>query len=368
MGRYIYQKYDWPQFVWDDDVVMHYLGKVRHLQGKIIGNMEALGFDLRDEAVLKTLTLDVLKSSEIEGEILNLDQVRSSIARRLGMDVAGLVPSERHVDGVVEMLVDATQGFDRPLTADRLFGWHAALFPSGRSGMYTIKVGAYRDDANGPMQVISGPFGRERVHFQAPPASDLPSEMDAFLQWFNKDSPLDPVLKAALAHLWFVTVHPFEDGNGRMARALTDLLLARGDDCHQRFYSMSAQIQLERNHYYNALEHTQKGMLNVTDWVIWFLECLFEALKAAQVVLESVVQKHRFWQKNGLRMQNDRQKKVLTRLLDGFQGKMTSSKWAKIGKFSADTALRDIQDLLEKGILEKAEGGGRSAGYLLVLV
>lgn len=365
--RYIYQKPNWPNLTWDNERLLVLLGEVRHMQGRLLGRMEALGFELRNEATLSTLTMDVLKSSEIEGEFLQPDQVRSSVARRLGMDVAGLVYSDRNVDGVVEMLLDATQQYQKPLSAKRLFDWHAALFPTGRSGMYAIEVGQWRTDSTGPMQVVSGAMGKERVHFQAPAANVLKSEMKVFVDWFNKEKSLDPVLKAGLAHLWFVTVHPFDDGNGRMARALTDLLLARSDFSSQRFYSMSAQIRVERKGYYDTLEKTQQGDLDVTDWLEWFLNCLMHALQATDTTLSTVLSKAEFWKKNADTILNDRQKMLLNKLFNNFEGKLTSSKWAKIAKCSADTALRDIQDLITKGVLEKEEAGGRSTGYVVRL-
>ncbi len=330
--------------------------------------MEALGYHLRSAATLRALTEEVVQSSDIEGEVLGDAQVRSSLARRLGLDVAGLVPSDRHVDGVVEMLLDATQRFSEPLTADRLASWHAALFPTGRAGMTKITVGAWRTDASGPMQVVSGPIGRPRVHYQAPSAPRLDTEMRAFLDWFNDGAlPLDPIVKAALAHLWFVTIHPFDDGNGRIARAITDLTLARSEQTAQRFYSMSSQIRAERKTYYDMLEATQRGTLDVTSWVRWFLACLDRAFDRAETILASVLQKARFWETHATAPLNHRQRDIVNRLLDGFDGKLTSSKWAKLAKCSQDTALRDIDDLVSRGVLAKNQGGGRSTSYALVL-
>lgn len=365
--RYIHQLHHWPNFTWNHEELLTRLGTVRHLQGKLMGKMSALGFVLQQEAELETLTLDVQKSTEIEGEFLNPDQVRSSIARRLGMDISGLVPSDRHVDGVVEMMLDATQQYDKPLTAERLFGWHAALFPTGRSGMYKIVVGAWRDDSTGAMQVVSGAMGREFVHFQAPAASLLDQEMSVFITWFNKEEKMDPVLKAAIAHLWFITIHPFDDGNGRIARALTDMQLARADGSPQRFYSMSAQIRLERNRYYEILEQTQKGDLDITEWLVWFLDCLASALRATDYSLASVLVKAKFWERHRATAFNDRQRLLVHKLFEGFEGKLNTSKWAKIAKCSTDTALRDIQDLVEKGVLQKQAAGGRSTSYALIL-
>ncbi|HSY61351.1 MAG TPA: Fic family protein [Cytophaga sp.] len=365
MRRYIYQRPNWPDFTWDNERLLVMLGQVRNMQGRLFGRMEGLGFELRDEATLSTLTMDVLKSSEIEGELLPPDQVRSSVARQLGMDVAGLVHSDRNVDGVVEMVLDATQQYQKPLSAKRLFDWHTSLFPTGRSGMHAIEVGQWRTDSTGPMQVVSGTMGKEHVHFQAPAANVLKAEMKRFVDWFNKEKSLDPVLKAGVAHLWFVTVHPFDDGNGRIARALTDMLLARSDCSPQRFYSMSAQIRVERKAYYDTLEKTQQGSLDVTDWLGWFLTCLMHALQATDTTLSTVLLKAAFWKKHRDTVFNDRQKLLLNKLFNNFDGKLTSTKWAKIAKCSADTALRDIQDLMSKGVLEKAAAGGRSTGYVV---
>ncbi|GIW86333.1 MAG: cell division protein Fic [Isosphaeraceae bacterium] len=362
---YIHQLDDWPKFRWDEEKLSAPLAAVRHRQGRLLGRMEALGFRLREEAVLDTLTQDVLKSSEIEGEILDRDQVRSSIARRLGMDIGALTPADRDVEGVVEMMLDATQHHDRPLTEERLFGWHAALFPTGRSGMHRIRVGAWRDDSTGPMQVVSGPVSKERVHFEAPEAGRVGREMTVFLEWFNGPSGIDPVLKAALAHLWFVTIHPFDDGNGRIARAIADMCLARSEGSPSRFYSMSAQIRAERSYYYRILEHTQKGTLDVTAWMGWFLGCLDRAFDGAEATLARVLKKARFWEAHVGESFNDRQQKIINRLLDGFEGKLTSSKWAKLAKCSQDTAYRDIVELVGRGILTKDAAGGRSTNYLL---
>ncbi|RJP61833.1 MAG: Fic family protein [Candidatus Auribacter fodinae] len=369
--RYIHQLDIWPKFIWDHEQITSALGAVRSRQGRLIGRMETLGFSLRSEAILQTLTLDVLKSSEIEGEFLDPMQVRSSIARRLGMDIGGLVSSDRHVDGVVEMMLDATQNFDKPLTEDRLFGWHASLFPAGRSGMHKITVGAWRTDSHGPMRVVSGIAGRERVHFEAPSAERINREMKDFLSWFNGSTNLEPVLKAGLAHLWFVTLHPFEDGNGRIARAIADMQLARADGGRDRFYSMSVQIRQERNTYYDVLEKTQKNIhaikmgIDITGWLGWFLSCLDRALDTTEQTLASVFKKAHFLESHSAELLNDRQKIMVSKLFDGIKGKLTSSSWAKITKCSQDTALRDILDLVEKGILIKDTAGGRSTSYSL---
>jgi len=368
MSPYIHNHQDWPRFHWDRDRLSQHLSVVRHEQGRLLGRMEALGFKLRQEAVLKTLTEDVLKSSEIEGEQLDAEQVRSSIARRLGMDIGGLRPVDRNVEGVVEMMLDATGHYEQSLTAERLFGWHASLFPTSRSGMRRIRVGAWRDDSSGPMQVVSGPTGRERVHFEAPAAEKLNREMQVFLDWFDESTETDWVSKAGLAHLWFVTIHPFDDGNGRIARAITDMALARSEKSMQRFYSMSAQIRLERTAYYDVLESTQKGTMDVTPWMEWFLGCLGRAIEGAQATLATVLSKARFWETFADVSINDRQRLVLNRLLDGFEGKLTTSKWAKLAKSSHDTALRDILALVEHGILVRNPEGGRSTSYDLASI
>jgi Fic family protein len=363
---YIWERKDWPHFTWNDKKLSWLLAKVAREQGRLLGRMEALGFDLRTEAHLRTLTQDVVQSSDIEGQKLDTEQVRSSIARHLGMEIAGSVPADRHVEGVVEMMLDATTDYAKPLTEDRLFGWHASLFPTGRSGMQKIHVGAWRDDAKGPMQVVSGPIGKQQVHYEAPPTKRLPKEMNTFLGWFKKPSDADPLLIAGLAHLWFVTIHPFDDGNGRIARAIADMALARAEDTDQRFYSMSAQIRAQRNAYYETLEHTQKGACDITAWQEWFLSCLLRAIEGSHDTLGTVLTKARFWERFAKEPLNDRQIKVLNRVLDGFEGKLTSSKWAKLAKCSQDTAYRDILDLIERGALEKDPGGGRSTSYSIV--
>jgi len=365
MKAFIHQKDNWPEFTWNSNDFLELLSEARNLQGRLIGKMETLGFDLRDEALLDTLTLDVLKSSEIEGEFLNPEQVRSSIARRLGMEIAGAIESDRDVEGVVEMMLDASQNCFDPLTANRLFDWHAALFPTGRIGMFKITVANWRKDTAGPMQVVSGAMGKEKVHFQAPDSDLVEKEMTRFIDWFNKKN-INLVIKAAVAHLWFVTIHPFEDGNGRITRALTDMLLAQSDKSNQRFYSMSAQIRLERKQYYEMLEKTQKGNLDITNWIVWFLNCLINALKSTDSILTSVLFKAEFWQKHRNTSINDRQRKLLNKLMDRFDGKLTSSKWAKIAKCSKDSAVRDINDLIDKGILQKEAAGGRSTNYELI--
>ncbi len=364
---YLWEKPDWPAFTWIDASLSRLLARVSREQGRLLGKMETLGCDLRSEAHLRTLTEDVVKSSEIEGERLDPEQVRSSIARRLGMDIGGLFPADRDVEGVVEMMLDATGNYALPLTEERLFAWHASLFPTGRSGMTRIRVGQWRDDSDGPMQVVSGPIGREKVHYQAPPADRVPDEMARFLRWFEQPGDTDPLLVAGLAHLWFVTIHPFDDGNGRIARAIADMALARSEKTGQRFYSMSAQIRKEHEAYYETLEWTQKGDLDVTRWQDWFLNCLLRAIEGAQETLSQVLQKARFWERFAKEPLNGRQIKVLNRLLDGFEGKLTTSKWSKIAKCSQDTAYRDILDLIERGALRKEPAGGRSTSYSLVM-
>lgn len=362
---YIWEIDRWPALRWDDTALAGLLAHVSREQGRLLGKMEGLGFELRDEAHLRTLTEDVVKSSEIEGERLEREQVRSSIARRLGMDIGGLVPADRNVDGVVEMMVDATSNHSEPLTVERLFAWHTALFPTGRSGMTPIIVGNWRTDEQGPMQVVSGPIGKQSVHYEAPPAERLPNEMDRFLKWFERSGDNDPLLVAGLAHLWFVTIHPFDDGNGRIARAIADMVLARSEQTGQRFYSMSGQIRAERNDYYDMLERTQKADLDITRWQTWFLQCLLRAIERSQGTLSTVLEKARFWERFAREPFNARQVKVLNRLLDGFEGKLTSSKWARLTKCSQDTAYRDIMNLVEHGALQRDPGGGRSTSYSL---
>jgi Fic family protein len=363
---HIHELEGWPRILWDTGRLAKPLASIRHRQGKLIGRMESMGFSLRQEAVLRTLTADVLKSSEIEGEKLEAEQVRSSIAHRLGMDIGALKPTDRNVEGVVEMILDATGQYGEPLTDERLFSWHAALFSTGRSGMRKIKVGAWRDDSAGPMQVVSGPIGKERVYFEAPAAARLEHEMPTFLEWFNRPADIDEVLKAALSHLWFVTIHPFDDGNGRIARAIADMALARSEGNPQRFYSMSTQIQQERQAYYDILEQTQRNGLDVTPWMEWFLGCLGRSFDGAETILGAVLVKARFWASIRGMPLNERQTLVINRLLAGLQGKLTTSKYAKLTKSSQDTALRDIMLLVERGILIRGPQGGRSTSYELV--
>ena len=362
---FIWQAHDWPAWRYELAGLAELLVRVSRAQGLLLGRLADVGMALRDQASLAALTEDVVKTSEIEGERLDADSVRSSIARRLGVDIGALAPVDRHVEGVVEMILDATTGCGQPVTRKRLFGWHAALFPTGFSGMSRIRVGAWRNDANGPMQVVSGPTGRQRVHFEAPPAAQLGAESKRFLDWINGATTEPPLIKAGLAHLWFVTLHPFVDGNGRIARAIGVLCLARADGSPQRFYSLSAQIQRERKDYYDILERTQKGTLEVTDWLAWFLDTLHRAVEQAQTTLDTVLAKARSWQRHAGVPMNERQIKLLNRLLDGFEGKLTSSKWAAIGKCSPDTALRDINELILRGVLRKSPAGGRSTAYEL---
>lgn len=362
LAKYIYQHESWPHFTWKEAVIQQVFGEVRHLQGKISGQMQALGFSSKEEVELSTLTLNVVKSSEIEGEHLNIQQVRSSIARRLGLDIAGLVPSDRSVDGVVDMVLDATKNYLAPLTDERLFGWHAALFPTGYSGMYKIETGSYR---SGEMQIVSGAMGKEKVHFDAPKAAEVQGEMKHFLDWFNGNSVVDPVLKAAIAHFWFIIIHPFDDGNGRIARALADLQLTRAEDRPEPFYSMAVQIMAERKQYYAVLQKVQHSNGDITEWLEWFLNCLKNALTETDNTLRNILRKAIFWQLHESTPLNDRQRLLLNKLLDGFEGKLKSSKWAKLAKCSSDTALRDIKDLIDKTILKQEEGGGRSTNYEL---
>lgn len=362
---WIHEQPDWPDFTWDDASLSLPLADIRHRQGRLLGRMDTLGFNLKREACLTTITNDVVKSSAIEGEKLNPEEVRSSIARRLGIDVAGLVPASRDVEGIVEMMLDATQHYRKPLTAERLFDWHAALFPTGRSGMSRITVGAWRPASAGAMQVISGPIGREKVHFEAPGADRLDKEMVSFLAWFNGQQPIDPIIKAGLAHFWFVTIHPFEDGNGRITRAIADMSLSRADGTENRFYSMSAQIEAERKAYYTILEQQQRGAVDVTPWLCWFLDCLSRAIDQAEQTLSSVLHKARMWERINHQSVNSRQRLVLNRMFEGFKGHINTSKYATMAKCSADTALRDIQQLVERGIFVQNPGAGRSTSYRL---
>ena len=363
MAKYIYEHRNWTNFTWRETEINSVFGEVRHLQGKIIGKMNTLGFATKDEATLTTLTLDVVKSSEIEGEKLDYEQVRSSIARKLGINIGGLVPANRNVEGVVEMMLDATQNYQRKLTSERLFGWHAALFPTGHSGMHKIEVGRYR---SGEMQIVSGAMGKEKVHYEAVPANKVKSEMDKFLKWFNENAPGDPVLKSAIAHFWFIIIHPFDDGNGRIARAISDLMLARADGTTERYYSMSSQILIERKKYYGILQKVQHSSGDITDWLVWFLHCLKNSILATESTLQKILRKTEFWKIHDNTGFNERQRLVLKKLFDGLDGKLKSSKWAKIAKCSPDTALRDIKDLIEKGILRQEQEGGRSTNYELV--
>ena len=362
---YIWQASDWPAWRYDLAALAQPLADVSRSQGLLMGRLADVGLALRDQASLAALTEDVVKTSEIEGEQLDVGSVRSSIARRLGVDIGALTPADRHVEGVVEMVLDATANCHAPVTRDRLFGWHAALFPTGYSGLGRIGVGRWRDDASGPMQVVSGPIGRQRVHFEAPPAERLDAETERFVAWANSALREPALIKAGLAHLWLVTLHPFDDGNGRIARAVGDLFLARADGSPQRFYSLSAQVQRERKAYYDILERVQKQSMDATEWLAWFLATLHRAVSQAQHTLDVVLAKSRFWQRWATTPLNERQVKLLNRLLDGFEGKLTSSKWAAIAKCSPDTALRDIADLLARGVLQKSDAGGRSTHYAL---
>ena len=363
---WIYEQKDWPYFTWDDKALVSLLAETRHRQGRLLGKMEALGFPIQQEASLNTLTTDVVTSFAIEGEELDTDEVRSSIARQLGIPLDNDKPVGRDVEGVVEMMLDATQNFDQALTKERLFNWHAALFPTGRSGMHPITVGAWRPEEAGPMQVVSGATGRETVHFEAPHAAKLDAEMTAFLTWFEVNNAFDPVLKAAIAHFWFVTIHPFEDGNGRIARAIADMALARADGTSSRFYSMSKQIERERKDYYAYLERQQKGNVDITVWLSWFLNCLMRAVKNAEVMLASVLFKAELWDQINHSSVSARQRLIINRMLDGFKGHMSKSKYAKITKCSPDTALRDIRELVARHILIQNPGKGRSTSYRLI--
>lgn len=364
-GKYLYQYENWPHFTWNIEELSYLLAEVRNRQGRLIGKMEALGFDLQNEAYLETLTADVLKTNEIEGIVFNKEEVRSSVAKRLGIDTGNSSVIDRNIEGIVDVMFDATRNFKEPLTKERLFSWHYAMFPMGRSGMSKIITGNWRDDYTGPMQVISGSMGREKIHYEAPSAKIIDKEISIFLNWFNNKTDIDLVLKSSIAHLWFVTLHPFEDGNGRITRAITDMLLARSDGLPQRFYSMSCQIQKERTSYYKILERVQKENLDITEWINWFLNTLLRAILDSENTLTSIIKKHKLWNLYGSKIKNERQKKMFNKLLDGFIGDLTTSKWAKITKCSQDTALRDIQDFIDKGILTKSKTGGRSTKYEL---
>lgn len=361
---YIYQLSGWPVFEWDQNRILQLLPSVRYKLGRLTGKMESLGFILQSEAMLQTMTLEAIKSNEIEGEILKEEEVRSSLAQHLGLDAGGIVSADKHVEGVVDIMLDATQQFQKPLTEERLLNWHVALFPGGRKGLKKIVAGNWRNSGK-PMQVVSGSIGREKIHFEAPADKDVPNEMKMFLDWFNADSQMDPVLKAAIAHIWFVTIHPFEDGNGRLARTITDMQMARADGIQQRFYSISAQIRLERKEYYAILETTQRGTLDITPWIEWFLGCLDRAITNADVILANVLRKAKYWDYLSTKNINDRQRIIINKLLEDFEGKLTSTKYAKLTKCSPDTALRDIQQLITLEILVKETGGSRNTGYAL---
>ena len=362
MAKYIHQLNHWPHFQWNESAFITLLAEVSTLQGKLLGKVELLGFQLKDEANLETLILDVLHTSAIEGEVLNPELVRSSIAKRLGLEHTILEHNSSKIDGIVDLMLDATQNNKKIINEERLFGWHATLFPTGRSGMYPIEVGKWRIDS---IQVVSGGLGREKIHFEAPEFEKLNQEMNQFIHWFNQEAVLDPILKAAITHLWFITIHPFADGNGRIARALTDMQLSKADGINRRFYSMSNEINKQKKSYYTILEHTQKGDLDITNWIIWFLECLKVSIISSQIIVDKVIWKHQFWVVNASKINNERQQKMLNILMDDFEGNLTTSKWAKMQKTSTDTALRDITDLLKKGILLKANEGGRSTHYIL---
>ncbi len=363
MAKYIYEHKNWTAFSWQDKRINAVFGEVRLMQGKIIGQMNAMGFLAKEETTLNVLALDVVKSSEIEGETLDYAQVRSSIARRLGINVAGIVPSSRHIEGVVEMMLDATQRYSLPLTEKRLFGWHAALFPTGYSGLYEIEVGEYR---TGEMQIVSGAMGKEKVLYEAVNPQRVKVEMDAFLDWFNNNNELDLVLKAAIAHFWFIIIHPFDDGNGRIGRAIIDMLLSRAEGSAERFYSMSSQILIERKGYYQILQKVQHSSGDITEWLEWFLICIKNAMIASAFTTQKILRKAEFWKLHEHTPINERQRLILNKLFDDFEGKLQTSKWAKITKTSTDTALRDIKDLVGKGILQQTKEGGRNSNYELI--
>lgn len=362
--KYIYQNPDWQNFCWDGEKILKTLSNVKLAQGFLLGKMNSLGFEIKSNALLNVLTENIIKSSEIEGEILNPEQVRSSIARKLGIEVTKNIPAERNVEGVVEMMLDATQNYKVPITKERLVSWHAALFPTGYSGMYKITVGDYRNDSSGPMQVVSGTIGKEKVHYEAPPANILEPEMNELINYINGSDDTDDLIKAGITHLWFVILHPFDDGNGRIARALIDMILAQSDDLNFRFYSMSSQIMKERKSYYNILEKTQKGSLDITNWLLWFLENLLISIKNSDEILGNVLKKAEFWQRHSDLTFSERQKKILNKLFDDFEGNLTSTKWAKICNCSQDTASNDINDLISKKVLKKL-GKAKNTHYVI---
>ena len=361
---YIWQDKDWPKMMWQDSLLGKLLAEVNMLRGQVAGRMTMFGLNEQNDTMLDAVTAEIVNSAEIEGQRLNRDSVRSSVARHLGIETVKPPNEDHYVDGVVQVMLDATQNYSERLDAERLFGWHAALFPTGRSGMYKITVADWRKGEE-PMRVVSGAMGREKVHYQAPPSSDVPTMMDDLLQWIEKENETDPLVKAAVAHLWFVTIHPFDDGNGRLCRTITELLLARADKTTQRYYSMSSEILKHRNNYYNNLEKTQKGELDITEWIMWFLQTLKAALTLSLNKTENVIRKVGFWDKHRDTLLNERQRKVLNMMLDGFEGKLNSSKWYKINHCSQDTATRDINDLIDKGILRKTDEKGRNTNYEL---
>ena len=363
---YIWQLPHWPNWQFNASQLSEKIAEIHHARGYLLGKIDDLGFDLKKEAFLEVVSEDVLKTSQIEGEYLDQEAVRSSVAKKIGIDIADLPNTDGHIDGVVEMVLDATQAYETQLSVEKLFHWHRGLFPQP-SLLHPIDIGKWREDKKGPMQVISGPINKPKVHYEAPPARIIEQEMDKFILWFNQESWIDPLIKAGIAHLWFVTIHPFDDGNGRIARAIGDMALAKAEKLNLRFYSLSGQIQKERKTYYELLEKTQKGTLHIDEWLDWFLSCLLRSIQASQGTLQHVISKANFWQKHGGQALNQRQIKILNKLIDGFEGKLTSSKWANINKCSVDTALRDIQELIKLEILKKSETGGRSTAYELVI-
>ena len=358
---YIYQLKEFPDFEWDKSLSSK-LGNVRHLQGRLVGKLEGMGFNLQGEAGLNTLVQNVVESSAIEDVKLDVAQVRSSLAMRLGMDKSGVPIRDRKIEGVVEMMLDATLNHKKEMNQERLWSWHSYLFPDGWGSGKRVKIGHWRE---GSMQVVSGAIGKEKVHYEAPVAKQVKSMMQTFIEWFNQENSIDLVLKAGIAHLWFVTIHPFGDGNGRITRALTDMLLAQSDKATQRFYSMPSQIFNERKSYYDILEQTQKQTtLNITPWLEWFLDCLSRSIETSEETLSHVLFKFKFWNTYDSQV-NDRQRKFINKVMDNWNGNITSEKYRKINKVSQPTAFRDIQDLMKKRILLKGPHGGRSTNYQL---
>lgn len=357
---YIHQTADWPHFIWDKEKIEAELIKVNKAAGFLEGRLSAIGFDVRQLAAVEALTHDIVASYEIENMVLDSGQVRSSVARRMGVRITGETEPSHYVEGVVEMMLDAVDNYRSPLTDERLFGWHNCLFPTGRSGMEVINVGRYRTDA---MNVESGAMGREKIHYHAPEPEMVPVEMERFLAWFNSDDTPEDYVKSAVAHFWFVSIHPFDDGNGRIGRAIADMALSQADNSTMRYFSISRQINKEKREYNNMLEHCQKGSCDITAWIHWYLGCMLRAISGAEDMLSSILDKAIFWQNHSQTTMNDRQKNALNIWLDGYEGKLTVKNWAKKANTSVDTAARDVKDLVDKGLLVPKSGKHRNVPY-----